>query len=299
MNIVVTGSTGFVGRHLVPKLLSKGHKILEITIEPKVSERLYSNTTEKYLISDDQEALKLSLEVFKPDALIHLASFLTSDDDYNTLQKLLDTNIIFYCRILDALKNANLKLFVNTGTFAEYFRGDGKFDPAYLYSATKIASRAFLDYYSKVYNFKQATIVPYTIYGGKETQKKIIDFIYDSIYSLTPIDLSPGEQVLDFIHIEDVANFYVSIIDNIEALPKAVNFNLGTGIGHTLKQVATLIEDVTHQKTNINWGGKPYRPSDVMYAVAKHDDYSELFKWEANISLKNGISDFINTKPKS
>lgn len=296
MNIVITGSTGFVGQHLVPKLINKGYQILEITIEPEVSEKLYGNKTKKYLITDDQEPFVSILEEFNPDVVIHLASFLTSADDYHTLQKLLNTNIVFYCRLLDALKNTKLKLFVNTGTFAEYFGGDGVFDPAYLYSATKTASRSFLDYYSKVFSFKQATVVPYTIYGGKDTQKKIIDLIYDSIGSATPLDLSPGEQVLDFIHVDDVTEFYVKIIENIELLPQKVNFQLGTGVGHTLKQVTALIEEITQQKANINWGGKPYRNSDVMYAVANNFEQSIQIKWEASVSLQEGIENFINIK---
>ena len=58
-------------------------------------------------------------------------------------------------------------------------------------------------------------------------------------------------------------------MDNVENLPAKSNFQLGTGKGHTLKQVAAIIEEATQRKTNINWGGKPYRPSDVMYAVAE------------------------------
>jgi nucleoside-diphosphate-sugar epimerase len=296
MNIIVTGSTGFVGSHLVPLLIKKEHKVLEITIEPEISEKLYGNKTEKYFIGENQEEFIKSIEKFKPDIVIHLASYLTSADDYSTLQKLLNTNIIFYCRLLDAIKNANLKLFINTGSFAEYFKGDGTLNPAYLYSATKVASRAFLDYYSNTYNFKQTTVVPYTIYGGKDTQKKIIDLIYDSITSLASIELSPGEQVLDFIHIDDVVNFYLKIIDNFELLPKSTNLKLGTGVGHNLKQIATIIEEVTQKKTNIKWGAKSYRSSDVMYAVADISVQQQLFNWNPLIDLKEGITRFINLK---
>jgi nucleoside-diphosphate-sugar epimerase len=289
MRILITGSTGYVGRHLVPKLLRNGHEILELTIEPLLSAQLYGDSTIKYLISDDQKSLTENIESFNPEIVIHLASFLTSTDDYQTLTKLLNTNIIFFCRVLDSLKNLNVKLFINTGTFAEYYKGNDIFDPAYLYSATKTASRSFLDYYSKVYSFKQTTVVPYTIYGGKDTQKKIIDIILDSIESKIPVDLSPGEQVLDFIHVEDVTDFYVKLIDHTEILPQKSNFKLGTGKGHTLKQLANIIEKVTNKKTNINWGGKPYRPTDVMYAVADISTQSNLFSWFPEIKLINGI----------
>jgi len=296
MKILITGSTGFVGRHLVPKLITEGHNLLELTVEPDISEKLYGSQTEKHIITDDQNALVLSVENFKPDCVIHLASHLTSFDDYNTLQKLLAVNISFFCRVLDALKNVDLQLFINTGTFAEYYKGDNIFDPAYLYSATKTASRSFLDYYSQVYNYKQATVVPYTIYGEQDTQKKIIDIIYDSIQSSTPIDLSPGEQVLDFIHVEDVANFYVDLIESNNKLEKKTNFQLGTGNGHTLKQIASIIEDITNKKTNINWGGKPYRKSDVMLAVANTNEINLLLSTKSFIPIEEGIKKYLAKK---
>lgn len=289
MNIIITGSTGFVGRHLIPKLIQKNHQILELTIEPDISEQLYGSKTKKHLITDDQKSLSDTIEQFKPDIVIHLASFLTAADDYLVMKKLINTNILFFCRLLDALKNSGIQMFVNTGTFAEYFKGDNILDPSYLYAATKTASRTFLDYYSKVYNFKQTTVVPYTIYGGIDTHKKIIDIIFDSIYSPTAVDLSPGEQVLDFIHVDDVADFYVQLIENGNKLPQKSNFQLGTGKGYTLKQLAGIIEDVTQQKTNINWGGKQYRPSDVLYAVADINNMSNLLKWNAKTSLESGI----------
>ncbi|WP_431199020.1 NAD-dependent epimerase/dehydratase family protein [Mucilaginibacter sp. P25] len=171
MKIVVTGSTGFVGRHLVPELLNEGHELLELTRDTAKSENLYGAATQKHLLDADQDGLKNALKAFQPDAVIHLASFLTSADDYNNVTKLIDSNIIFLCSLLDALKETDLQLFINTGTFAEYFKGDGILKPAYLYAATKTASRSFLDYYSNVYNFKNVNVIPYTIYGGKDSQK--------------------------------------------------------------------------------------------------------------------------------
>ena len=219
-------------------------------------------------------------------------SFLTSLDNYDTLNKLLDANIKFFCRLLDALKEVDLNLFINTGTFAEYYKGDNNFDPAYLYAATKTAARSFLNYYSKVYDFKSITVVPYTIYGGKDSQKKIIDIIYDSLGNELPVDLSPGEQIIDFIHIEDVADFYVYLIKNHEKIKNHANFHLGTGIGTSLRQLTMMIEKTTGKKANINWGGKPYRPSDVMYAVAENEN----FNWQPSISLEKGINLYLSRK---
>lgn len=289
MKIIITGSTGFVGRHLIPKLILKNYQILELTRNLGVSYQLFKGKTQKHFINEDQNELVKTIEEFKPDVIIHLASFLTSLDDFNSLNKLLDSNITFFCRLLDATKNIDLKLFVNTGTFAEYQNNSNILDPAYLYAATKSASRSFLDYYSKVYNFKQTTVVPYTIYGGNYEQKKIIDIIYDSTINPNTIDLSPGDQILDFIHIDDVTDFYILLIQNQQNILNKTNFQLGTGIGHSLKQVAQIIEKISAKKANINWGGKEYRSSDIMYAVADISERNNTFQWKPKINLIEGI----------
>jgi len=293
MKILVTGSTGFIGRHLVPKLLAANFQVLELTRDTEKSYHLFGNRTEKHQLDDNQDSLLSIINNYKPEIVIHLASYLTSLDDYNSLNKLLSTNITFFCHLLDALKENKLKLFINTGTCAEYYYGDEVFDPAYLYAATKTASRVFLDYYSKLNGYKQATVVPYTVYGGNDSQKKVIDIIYESIDSETPVDMSPGEQVLDFIHIDDVTDFYMKLIEKNNDLPYKSNFKLGTGRGHTLKQVAEIIENITRKKTNINWGGKEYRKSDVLYAVAKISEIQEL---NVTINLNDGICSYIKAR---
>jgi nucleoside-diphosphate-sugar epimerase len=286
MKIIVTGSTGYVGRHLIPVLLGNGHEILELTRNMDRSLELFGEQTSKFNIKEEQSELKKKIEQFDPYILIHLAAFLSANDDYNTLNKLLDANIFYLCKVLDAVKDSKLKMFINTGTFAEYSKGDGELKPAYLYAATKMASRAFLDYYANIYKFKNINVVPYTIYGGTDTHKKIIDIIIDSIDSNLPIDLTPGEQILDFIHVDDVVDFYLHLVNNVAILPQKENFELGTGKGYTLKELAFIIEQLTGKRTNINWGGKSYRPTDVMYAVA---NLTNIKKWKPQIDINKGV----------
>ena len=198
--------------------------------------------------------------------------------------------------MLNTVSKLNLDLFINTGTFAEYFRGDDDFNPAYFYAATKTASRSILNYYSNAYNFKQFTVVPYTIYGGKDSSKKIIDLIFESIETEKKLEMSPGEQILDFIHIDDVVSFYQHLIKHKKKITNKTNFKLGTGIGHNLQQVSSIIESVTNKKTNINWGGKEYRQSDVMYAVANLHEIKDKLTWKPKISITEGIRKTINNR---
>ena len=266
---------------------------MELTRDIERSEALYDEKTQKVLVSDSCRKITEKIKEFGPDIVIHLAAHISPKDDPDTMKRLLESNVFFLCKVLNSIKGSETKLFINTGTFAEYFRGDGQLDPAYLYAATKTASRFFVKYYSKVNNYNEVTVIPYTIYGGNEKQKKIIDIIQDSMSSPNKVDLSPGDQVLDFIHVDDVADFYVHIVENYKSIDNGSTFKLGSGRGTTLRELSNLMESISGKKTNINWGGKPYRKSDVHYAVADTSDLRKI-GWTHSIDLGSYIRDKIH-----
>ena len=172
MNILLTGATGFVGRNLLPKIIGKEHDIL--CVVHNQNKPICYNGIKVSEISDTDE-----IRAFKPNIIVHLASFLSSKADDETLNKILDANIVFGTRLLNTINTENLKLFVNFGSFAEYRRGPEYPDAANPYGATKTAFRMILDYYSSKGQYNYIHVVPYTIYGGEDTQKKLIDYIKD------------------------------------------------------------------------------------------------------------------------
>jgi nucleoside-diphosphate-sugar epimerase len=235
---------------------------------------------------------------FSPEVVIHLAAYSTASDSYEDMECLINANILFLGKVLDALKSTNLKCFIYTGSSTEYHLGDGVINPSYLYSATKTAGRSILDYYADVYDFKSIFITPYTVYGGITAQKKIIDILFDSLDSDKPINITPGEQTLDFIHVLDLADLYCKVINNISTIPNKTNFHAGNGEGHTLRQLAALLEKASRKKTNLNWGGISYRKKDTMYSVANTNQQRELLNWHPSIDLTKGIKMYLEIKDK-
>jgi CDP-paratose synthetase len=213
-------------------------------------------------------------------------------------RQLIDSNIIYGIDLLSALSYCNnLKLFINTGSFTEYRKGYRQIEDTYLYSATKSAFRPILDYYANLGNYKYITAVPYSVYGGIPTAKRIMDYMMDAAVAETPVDMTAGEQVLDFIHVDDIVAFFVSIIEKYDSylkLEQGHEFHLGTGRGYTLREVATELENISGRKLNINWGGRQYRDRDTMYAVAPISYNSDTNLWKSKISLHEGLCQFVN-----
>jgi nucleoside-diphosphate-sugar epimerase len=290
MKILITGATGFVGRNLMPKLIKEGYDILEITIEPEISRILYGDTVDYYHYKDDNhDNLVNRIFDFKPLTVIHLASYLTSSDSFADLSTLIKTNIIFLTDLLDALKKNPPELFINTGTSAEYFSNDLTLDPAYLYSATKTAARYFLKYYSEAYNFKHLNVVPYSIYGPKDSQKKLIDYLIAAIDSPVPIEITVGKQILDFVHVCDVADAFVKLVQYRSDITNGETFFVGSGKGISVRDLAVMIEKVSGRKLNVNWGGGGYRKRDIMKAIAPLDKNNPGINWKANVDIMDGL----------
>lgn len=119
-----------------------------------------------------------------------------------------------------------------------------------------------------------------------------MDYILESMHSPSPVDMTLGEQVLDFTHVDDLCDFYVHLLEHQE-LWENVNtgesFHVGTGVGTSIRDLADMIEQVYGSPCNINWGGRPYRERDTMYAVAPIAKNMELLHWNAKITLRDGI----------
>ncbi|MDR1552699.1 MAG: NAD(P)-dependent oxidoreductase [Prevotellaceae bacterium] len=290
--ILITGATGFVGRHLIPQLINiyNNTEILTVNRNVEKAEILFKNLKCKHILSTDYK----SIIEFNPDIVIHLATLSTSRNDTEIIKPMLEANIEFGVQLLSTLaKCDNMKLFVNVGSFAEYRSGTDKINDAYLYAATKSAFRNFVEYYSHVAGFKYITAVPYSIYGNNDTAKKIIDYIRESLSAKTPVKMTKGEQTLDFIHVSDVVNFFVKVISNlqniIDNMPNGADYHAGTGIGTTIRDLAKLIEKTENKKCNIEWGGLPYRQMDVMQAIAPIEKNNILIDWKSKISIEEGI----------
>ena len=292
MKVLLTGITGFVGQNLMPMLQKEcsGDTFMTMNLDIREAEEKYpaspyANFT--HVGIDDFKAV----EVFNPEVVIHLATVTTARNDTEIIVPIIRANVEFGVLLLDALTRCPaMKLFVNTGSFAEFRYGNGDFDAAYLYTASKTAFRSFVNYYSTLCGFRYFTAIPYSVYGGKMTVKRLMDYIKESMDAEIPVDMTLGEQVLDFIHVDDIAAFFTHVLKNLDKLlsvPNGTDFHLGTGRGTSIRELAEIMERKYGKKCNINWGGRLYRERDIMYAVAPIAKNMPLMGWKA----KGGISE--------
>ena len=290
MKVLITGATGFVGKTLIPYLYTRGYReIILLVRDREKCERWFPNISID--IISTQDAWREQIINYNPDLVLHMATCFTSRCGEQDIINIVDSNILFTTLLLEALVNTDCKHFVNIGTFTEFLYGNGQFFPNNLYSASKSAVRPIIQFYQTQSKWKWINVVIYSPYGRKNESKKVIDYMIDAMEASAPVNFTKGEQVLDFIHVDDIADFFYTLFNKIDSISQRyIEFHLGTGKGHSIREVASILEDVFGKKINANWGGIPYRKLDIMHAVAPISLNLDILKWNAKISIIHGIS---------
>lgn len=289
-NIVVTGATGFVGSNLVRFLLKKNFKIYVILRTDSDIANLTDVKEQIEIFRYDNEINNLIefFAVVKPTTVFHLASNFIADHESHQIDSLIQSNITFGLHLLEAMKVSGVKQLINTGTSWQHYNNED-YNPVCLYAATKQAFESLIEYYVKAAGFKIITLKLFDTYGETDTRPKLINLLNKFADETIELNMSPGEQFLNLVHIDDVCNaFYVgSKLIDAEDYHGHNCFAVSSDRNYKLKEVIELFEIVSGKNIKVIWGGKPYRKREVM---SVWDRGLRLPNWNPSITLEDGLS---------
>lgn len=289
----MTGATGFIGRVAVARMLETGHDVAVAVRNPQKAAELFG-TDQVIVIDTRSTGFTGAVRRFAPEVCVHLAACFDPQPDEAGVERLIDTNLALTVRLLEALSGTGCRMVVSTGTFSEYYADEatGTSVPQNLYSATKSAQRPIMSYYRSAEGWKWVDMVVFTPYGRVNNTKKVIDYMADALDAPQPVGFSAGLQILDFVHVDDIAELLCRLIDRIDVLAPEEVLHAGTGCGHSLRQVAAAMERVFGRPVNALWGARPYRPREIMRAVADVTRLRQLLGWQPSITLEQGLATF-------
>lgn len=287
--IIVTGATGFVGSNLVKYMLIKGFKISIIIRKNSDLSNLKGICNEIEIFKYDNDIISLSnfFKSYKPNAVFHLASNFIAEHKTDQVDSLIESNINFGLHLLEAMKIAGVKNLINTGTSWQHYNNED-YNPVCLYAATKQAFESLMEYYVEAEDFKSITLKLFDTYGESDKRPKLINLLNKFADNKTELKMSPGEQVLNLVHVDDVCRAfemsYKLVLKN--EISGHQKFAISSEKSYKLKEVVQIFENVTNKKVNVIWGGKPYRKREVM----KIWDKGEILpNWLPEISLQLGL----------
>ena len=261
MKILITGATGFIGKNLVNKLNEK-HEI-------HVLGRPSSNISDfKYIFYFENNISELHtyLEKSQIDGIVHLASLFLSSHKDTDIRNLIESNVFLGTALLEAAQNTSVRWFLNTGTFWQHYDPDSSdYNPVNLYAATKQAFIDLAKYYTETSNIKFVTLKICDTFGTDDTRRKIFNLWNKIAESGEALAMSPGEQYIDMLYIDDVVDGFARLIHLLNSDEKLeTDYALYAEKRYKLKDLTVLYQNITGKKLNIQWGGREYRTREVM-----------------------------------
>lgn len=286
---LVTGATGFVGSHLASRLIKDGWNVHVIT-RPTSDVAALKNISGPVIFHQHNGRAGNMIDIVnKSDPLIifHLASFFLSQHKPLDIERLIQSNIVFGTQLLEAMSCCSVNYFVNTGTSWEHYQHK-KYSPVNLYAATKQAFEAVLRYYVEAHELNTITIKLFDTYGPNDTRPKLLNLLKEGAKEGKPLSLSPGEQLLDIVYIDDVVDLFMLTADRLLAGQVEQHEVYAASSGHPikLKDFVNLYGRATGNKVEIKWGGRSYRDREVFIPWNK----GKLFPgWVPKVSLEDGL----------
>lgn len=267
MNILVTGSTGFIGKHLCNEL-KKMHSVYFLVRPHSSIDRL--GACGEYFVFGNNNILDLRKFILDQniDGIIHLASLYIQSHSAEDIPNLIQSNLYLGTAILEATVNTNVKWFINTGTIWQNYNspdGEDKYCPVNLYAATKQAFMDVTKFYSETSNIRICTLKLCDTYGPHDPRRKILSLLEEHANTGKILRMSPGKQKIDLLHVSDVIDGFMHLIDLLcSNVDLAMEYVLTSGRQISLQELVVEYEKKNAVKLHVEWGALPYREREVM-----------------------------------
>ncbi len=221
------------------------------------------------------------------DLVIHLASLASVTHSLNNFESMLQSNIVFGTQLAEAMLIGKVPYLINTGTFSQHYN-NCDYNPQSLYAATKQAFDDIILYYSEATSLHCTTLELFDSYGPFDPRPKIIPLLIQAYRDGKTLAMSPGEQQLDLVYIDDIVDAYVTAaMRQLQGrTAKLERFVVATNQPITLKQVVEQLERVTQSRLPIIWGERSYRMREIMIPWNKG---KQLPDWQAVTSIEEGL----------
>jgi UDP-glucose-4-epimerase GalE len=305
-NVLVTGGAGYIGSHAAKALAASGHR--PVVYDNFVYGNRWAVRWGPLVEGDiaDTELVIRTIEEHRIEALMHFAAFAYVGESVAKPEIYFRNNVVGSLSLLDAMRHTGLGAVVFSSTCATYGTPDtvpiGESvaqRPVNPYGETKLMIERALHWYGPAHGIRSVSLRYFNAAGADaegvigeahDPETHLIPLVLDAAAGRRPaIDIygtdyptPDGTCVRDYIHVTDLAEAHVRALDYLLAGGESVAVNLGTGNGHTVREVIAAIERVTGRPVPRREVGR--REGDPPALVADPSRAAQLFGWRARHS---------------
>ena len=291
--MLVTGAAGFLGSHLVPRLIEHGAEVCVLD-QPNarrwtlldradVSVRLRADAATLVDPTHDRALGDI-------DVIFHLAAVGVTGDVDN-LRQLVTGNIEGTLAVLMTGQRLGSRV-VYCGSCFEYGAGAGWTEdalpaPTTEYGAAKAAGWLLANAFARRTGLEVVSLRPFTMYGPMEPPGRLVPSVVRRALGGHAIDLTPGEQSRDFVYVDDAVDAFVSAATTDAAV--GGTFNVCTGNPVTVRDVVRTVLRHTGSTSEARFGALPYRTTELPVLSGDPARAERVLGWRSRVSLEEGL----------
>ena len=295
--VLVTGGSGFIGSHLVRRLMGEGASVAVMVRYGNVmkNERLKDIWDRIVVIEADlrnRGALE-AIRAFQPAIVYHLAAYNHVGQSFGQVEECFDVNGKGSANLLDLSHDVDRFIYMSTSEVYGY-QEDVPFvetmtpKPLSPYAITKYAGELYCRMRQRMSSSPSVVIVrSFNTYGPYQSAKAIIPELIIKCLRGEAVRTTLGEQTREFNFVSDIVDGLVRAGNYSGEIDGALNIAGGEEV--SIADLVNLIAEVTQSTSAIEIGALPYRPTEIWRMYAESSRAREALGWAPQVRLKDGL----------
>lgn len=310
-SVLVTGGAGFIGLHLVKKLLSLGIDVVVFDIfGSNVREKMLENLAEEKLggkltvVRGDilEGGSRLRKALASADAVVHLAAIVEISTSVEMPELVDRVNALGTLFVLKACADAGVRRFVYTSSCAVYGEAqylpideDHPLQPLSPYGVSKLVGEKYCQVFQELHGIEVVILRLFNVYGPWQSIRgysNVISSFVERLVKNKPVVIyGDGFQTRDFVYVEDVVNALVKALTSDKAIGEVLN--VGTGVRTSIRSLVQIISKALGRE-EVEVVYAPPRPCEIKHSQASIEKSLRVLGYKPAYTLREGLTLTIN-----
>ncbi|TDD39207.1 NAD-dependent epimerase/dehydratase family protein [Actinomadura sp. KC06] len=297
MLVLVTGAAGFIGSHLVDRLVADGHEV--IGVDDLSSGANVRPGVELWEMDVADPALAEKAAVRRPEVICHLAAQVSVRASVADPLHDARTNVVGTANVLEAARAAGGRKVVFTSSCAVYgvpdalpVPPDAELRPASPYAASKVSGEVYAQTYMALHGIDFTTLTLANVYGPRQTpegEAGVVSIFTDALLAGRPTKVyGDGTQTRDYVYVLDVVDAFARAAGDKGG---GLRLNVGTGVETTDRDLHTVVAEAAGAPDDPEFA--PPRLGDLPAMSVDPRRTGEALGWTPEVGLREGVAETV------
>ena len=296
MKILLTGTTGFIGSHLLPALADHESYSLERYMTTRFAQGFRRDVRTVFADLRDVHAVEGAIREIKPDVVIHLASISPVAYSYDHPQEVIEASLNATVNLAEACLREvpRLRQFLFASTSETYGNGpvpkteETPQHPNSPYAVGKLAAEKYLLYMRDAHGFPVTVLRPFNTYGRKRDMHFVVEKIVVQMLTTNQVLLGDPDPIRDLLYVDDHVAAYRTCLLNERSIGQVYNFCTGRGV--RIQELVQKVGEVAGFQGEVVWNTLPKRPLDIDVLIGSFAKVQRDLGWAPRVTLEEGLA---------